>query len=92
MLIIGFLIKTPLLIQIGIGLFSFAVVFHIITLPVEFDASKRALNYLKNSRLLSSSEYPKAKSVLTAAAMTYVASTMMAILQLVRMIILSDDE
>ena len=89
---IGFLFKSGIMLQIGIGLFTFAVVFHIITLPVEFNASKRGLKYLKESNILSADEFPKAKSVLTAAAMTYVASTLMAVLQLARMLILSNDE
>ncbi len=87
--IIGFLMRTPLLIQIGILLFSGAVVFQLITLPVEYDASHRAAIHLHEGGYLSEGELEGAKKVLSAAAMTYVAATAMAVLQLLRMILLS---
>lgn len=90
--IIGLFMNYGILLHIGIGLFTFAVAFQIITLPVEFNASKRALAYLKTSGFVSEVELPRAKSVLTAAAMTYVAATLMAVLQLVRMLIISSDD
>ena len=61
-------------INLGILMFSLAVLFQIITLPVEFNASGRALKILKNSGMLYESEVREARSVLTAAALTYVAS------------------
>lgn len=87
--IIGFFMRTPLLFKIGIILFSGAVFFQIITLPVEFNASKRALKYLENRQILSGDKLNGAKKVLNAAALTYVASAAAAVLQLLRMILLS---
>jgi Zn-dependent membrane protease YugP len=70
------------LINIGILLFSGVVLFHLITLPVEFDASSRALKFLGGTGTLTSGEIAGAKSVLNAAAMTYVAATVMALMNL----------
>lgn len=77
-----------LIIDIGILLFSFAVLFHIITLPVEFNASRRALVMLKTNGILSDEELKGTRKVLKAAALTYVASAAAAILQLLRIILL----
>ncbi|MBQ3601098.1 MAG: zinc metallopeptidase [Lachnospiraceae bacterium] len=76
------------LITLGIILFSAAVLFSLVTLPVEFNASSRALKILRNSGILSSEEAGKARKVLSAAALTYVASAAAMILQLVRLVIL----
>ncbi|MCR4396589.1 MAG: zinc metallopeptidase [Candidatus Saccharicenans sp.] len=76
------------LMDVGILLFSAAVLFTVITLPVEFDASRRALAILRERGFLNAAELNGARAVLKAAAMTYVASTAMAALQLLRMIIL----
>ena len=70
-------------------MFSLAVLFQIITLPVEFNASGRALKILKSSGMLYESEVREARSVLTAAALTYVAALAASILQLLRLIILA---
>jgi len=78
------------LIDIGILLFSFGVAFQVITLPVEFDASRRALVQLNQLGLVSPEEQAGAKKVLDAAALTYVAAAAAAILQLVRLLILRD--
>lgn len=77
----------------GIVLFSAAVLFTLITLPVEFDASNRALKLLRRHDIVSDSEAPKVRKVLNAAALTYVAAAVMAIAQLVRLILIarSDD-
>lgn len=75
-------------ITLGILFFAVAVLFSLVTLPVEFDASGRALRILGNSGILSGDEVKKARKVLTAAAMTYVASAATMILQLLRLIIL----
>ena len=83
--IIGFLFYSPFLVKIGIILFSFAVLFTLLTLPVEFDASKRALKFLPYVGM-TSEEVKAVKQVLSAAALTYVASAAMAILQLLRML------
>ena len=78
----------PLLI-VGIALFSLAVVFSLITLPVEFNASKRALAILESQGILQGEEMTGARKVLSAAALTYVASAFMAIMQLLRLLALA---
>jgi Zn-dependent membrane protease YugP len=79
------------LMDIGILLFTFAVFFSVITLPVEFDASKRAVALLEERGFLNRREIGGAKAVLSAAALTYVAATAMAIFQLVRLLVLRDS-
>lgn len=74
---------------IGVWLFSAVVLFQIVTLPVEFNASSRALATLEGSYYLSDEEMPAAKKVLNAAAMTYVAATLVAVLNLVRLLMLT---
>jgi uncharacterized protein len=76
------------LMDLGILLFSGAVAFSVVTLPVEFNASKRALALLEERRFLTPDEMVGARKVLGAAALTYVASTAMAAVQLLRMFIL----
>ena len=73
----------------GIVLFSGAVLFYLVTLPVEFDASFRALKILRQTGALDESELDGVKKVLTAAAMTYVASALSAIGNLVRLMVLN---
>lgn len=77
-----------LLIQAGILFFSFAVLFQIVTLPVEFNASHRALQMIKTTGMLTEEESKYTRKVLTAAALTYVAGAASAILQLLRLILL----
>lgn len=84
-----FLGSIPVLIDIGIILFSFAVVFTVITLPVEFNASANAVNVLSKSGRVTAEELQGAKKVLNAAALTYVASALASVLTLVRLILLS---
>ena len=88
-IILGFLINTPFLINLGITLFSAVVLFQIITLPVEFNASSRALNILEKSYFLEETEIKSAKKVLSVAALTYVASALLSVMQLLRLLILS---
>lgn len=76
------------LISIGIFLFSFVLIFQIITLPVEFDASRRALKVLNESGMLVGVENDYAKDMLKAAALTYVAATISTALQFLRLWIL----
>lgn len=76
------------LIQVGIFAFSFAVIFQLVTLPVEFNASSRALDMLRDQGILGSQEIPMSKRVLSAAAMTYVAAAASSIIQLLRLILL----
>lgn len=81
--------SSYLLIQIGILAFSFAVLFQLVTLPVEFNASRRAVQILGESGMLLSDELSMTKKVLRAAALTYVAGAASAILQLLRIILLT---
>lgn len=76
------------LINIGIVCFSLALIFQLVTLPVEFNASSRALNILKEKNVLDSEELGMARKVLIAAALTYVASAISVFLQLLRLIII----
>ncbi len=76
------------LIMLGILLFSLTVVFQLVTLPVEFNASSRALKILGNSHILYDDELSGARKVLTAAALTYVAGAAASILQLLRLLLL----
>ena len=76
------------LITLGIALFSLAVIFQLVTLPVEFNASKRAVAILGDTGMLYGEEISHVKKVLTAAALTYVAGAVSSILQLLRLVIL----
>jgi Zn-dependent membrane protease YugP len=78
----------PYLLPVGIALFALSVFFTIITLPVEFDASKRALVAINEAGILTSSEMPEAKRVLNAAALTYVAAAVTAVLEMIRLILI----
>lgn len=86
--IAGLIFSFRLLMDIGIIAFSVAVVFSLVTLPVEFNASRRAIAILENDHYLTESEVNGAKKVLNAAAMTYVAAALSSILQLVRLLAL----
>ncbi len=94
--LIGLLIgaRTPfagLLMDLGIVFFAGAVLFHLVTLPVEFDASRRALVQLTDTGAVRPDEVAGAKKVLDAAALTYVAAAAMAALQLVRLLVMRND-
>jgi len=86
---LGLILSTPIFLKLGILFFTLAVFFTLITLPVEFNASRRALAVLANGRYLETDELKGARRVLSAAAMTYVAAALMALLQLLRMLILA---
>lgn len=89
LILIGLLMGTgSILVNIGIIFFSFAVLFQIVTFPVEFNASRRAVNILDETGILGQDELRYTRKVLGAAALTYVASAAAAILQLLRLIIL----
>jgi len=92
LLFIGLLLGFKGLTTLGIVLFSAVIVFQLITLPVEFNASTRALNILKSRGILYDDETQNAQKVLDAAAMTYVAATLMAVSQLIRLIALSNRD
>ena len=91
LILIGLFINSQssqMIIDAGIFLFSFAVIFQLITLPVEFNASSRALALLEQQGILSEQELPYTKKVLGAAALTYVAAAAASILQLLRIVML----
>jgi len=89
LILIGLLFaNSQFLIDLGIILFSLAVAFHLVTLPVEFDASRRAIARLGETGILTGEEIKHTRKVLNAAALTYVAGAAAAILQLLRLIIL----
>lgn len=92
-ILIGLLFNTRssgLIIDIGILLFSAAVLFQLVTLPVEFDASRRALVMLRTQDILADDELRYTRRVLKSAALTYVASAAAAILQLLRIILITN--
>ncbi len=89
LIIFGLLLgRSPLLVNAGIVLFAGAIAFHLITLPVEFDASRRALQLIDRFGILQGEENRAARAVLVAAAWTYVATAVYAILQLAQYLIL----
>jgi Zn-dependent membrane protease YugP len=85
----GLFLGRPMLLNIGIILFGGAVLFYVITLPVEFDASARAIAILRANNVLTKEELNGVKKVLTATAMTYVASALTALMSLLRLVLLS---
>ena len=85
----GIFFTIPILVNLGIILFGAAVVFYVITLPVEFNASARALAILKSDNVLTREELNGVKKVLTAAALTYVASALTAITSFLRLILMA---
>ncbi len=85
--ILGYFLGFQPLAMAGVIFFSFAVFFQLITLPVEFNASKRALNVITKVNILNDSEKNGAQKVLTAAAMTYVASLAVSVANLLRLIL-----
>jgi hypothetical protein len=89
LILIGLLLGSFGLAQIGVFLFVFVVAFQLITLPVEFDASSRALKVLNQQNMLFGDEMSGARKVLKAAALTYVAALFASILQLLRLVLLT---
>ncbi len=88
-IIVGLILgSNPVLVNIGIWVFSIAVLFQIVTLPVEFDASRRALVCIEQYGIVTSDERRKSAKVLKAAAYTYVAAAAASILQLLRLVML----
>ena len=93
LILIGLIFNSSMsyyIIMAGVVLFSLAVLFQIVTLPVEFNASHRALAILENNSVLEDSELKGVRKVLGAAALTYVASALSAILQLLRLLLLAN--
>lgn len=89
LVIVGLAAAIPFLTQAGIILFAAAVLFYFVTLPVEIDASRRALKILASSGTLDEMELRGVQKVLTAAALTYVASAILALANLLRLVLLS---
>lgn len=88
---IGLLLPTGIsdtIMKLGIAAYALAVLVYLVTLPVEFDASRRALATIQSNYMLESYEYDGAKKVLTAAAMTYVASALSALLSFLRLLLM----
>lgn len=93
LILLGFLFSgetSAFLLNLGILAFSLAVLFQIVTLPVEFNASRRAMQVLGDTGMLYGDELSAARKVLTAAALTYVAGAASAILQLLRIVLLAN--
>lgn len=88
LILLGFLFSAQPLVNIGIVFFALATLFQLITLPVEFNASSRALATLEGSNILFGEENDAAKKVLSAAAMTYVAALAVSLMQLLRLILI----
>lgn len=90
--LIGLFLPTQysFVLWLGIIFFSLSVLFTVVTLPVEFDASRRALKCIRDTNLLATDEYEGTKKVLQAAAMTYVAAAATALLQLLRLILIAN--
>jgi Zn-dependent membrane protease YugP len=86
---IGLLFSAESLMMLGILLFSAAVLFQVVTLPVEYNASNRAVAILEGHGFIEKSELGPVKAVLGAAALTYVAVTIMAVMQLLRLLVLA---
>lgn len=80
--VLGFILSSPGLLMLGIGCFAAAVVFALVTLPVEYDASRRAAELISRTGMLAQDELPGAKTVLNAAFLTYVAAAVSALLTL----------
>ena len=89
LLILGILVSSPRLVELGILLFTAIVFFQLITLPVEFNASRRAVAVLGDEAILTADELVGTKKVLSAAALTYVAAAVTAVFQLLRLLIIS---
>ena len=88
LILLGILLNFSGLLMIGVLLFGTATLFQLITLPVELNASRRALQTISNAGLLYDDEYPAAKKTLTAAAMTYVAALAVSAAQLLRLVLI----
>ena len=84
-------VQYDFVVNIGIALFSLAVLFQLVTLPVEFDASRRAIATLEQGGTLSAAELEGAKKVLQAAALTYLAATFSAVMSLLRLLLLAGN-
>jgi Zn-dependent membrane protease YugP len=85
-IVLGVVLDNQLILNVGVLIFALLFVFQLVTLPVELNASARAMNALRQTALLDSVELKQARKVLTAAAMTYVASLALSLAQLLRLL------
>ena len=90
-LILGFVMSATGLIYAGIYLFAATVIFQLVTLPVEFNASSRALKIIGEMGIVDSAELKGSKKVLSAAALTYVAAALTSVLQLLRLVLIANS-
>lgn len=90
LVVLGVILEKVNLIDVGILLFVFVVIFELLTLPVEFNASHRAMNILQEKSILAGDELTGARKVLMSAAMTYVAALLSSLLQLLRLILIAN--
>ena len=90
LVMLGFIFNFSILINLGIIFFILALLFQVVTLPVEFNASSRALKGIRDGNLLSGENYKGAKRVLSAAAFTYVAALLVSLAQLIRLIAIAN--
>lgn len=90
LVMLGFIFNFSILINLGIIFFILALLFQVVTLPVEFNASSRALRGIRDGNLLSGENYKGAKRVLSAAAFTYVAALLVSLAQLIRLIAIAN--
>lgn len=87
-ILLGIFLSQQKLLDLGLILFSLALIFQLVTLPVEFDASRRAIRVIDESGMLHGEELEGARAMLRAAAFTYVAATLSTALQLLRLFLL----
>ena len=88
--LLGMFMGLPIFVDVGVVLFALVVLFQILTLPVEFNASRRAITVIGQQNLLERDEIGGAKKTLSAAAMTYVAGLLAAVAQLIRLLALAN--
>ena len=91
LIVLGFLSRMPIMFDIVFGILLLMTIFQLVTLPVEFNASRRAISVIESNGILSSSELSGVKKVLWAAAMTYVVAFLLSLAQLLRMFLSSKD-
>lgn len=89
LILLGLLFSVPFLAELGVILFSLMTIFQLVTLPVEFNASSRALQVLDQGGYLDAQELPGAKKVLRAAALTYLAALLTSVMQLLRLVLIT---
>jgi len=92
--IVGFMMQSmfgDVLVNVGIAFFGAAVLFYLVTLPVEFNASHRAMTLISQTGILTNDEMAGARSVLSAAALTYIASALTAVLQFLRFLAMANS-